>query len=149
MQDIGKIIVGIIIFLVLLSIPVIVSQASGNADYTPDPVLPTEEEVENFMESTGYFIGSAEYRCVESIEYMRVNHMKILYDWRAWAVRDDADGDEDISYYEDKDGNLWFMSLTETCLGCHTDRNVFCNQCHEYTATQPNCWNCHNDPEGS
>jgi hypothetical protein len=137
MQNFGKIITGIVIFLVLLAIPVIVTQASGNMDYVteselqlPDPSVATE--------------------CIESTEYMRVHHMDLLLKWRSWAVRDDSRGDENISYYTATDGDEWFMSLTETCLGCHDDRDAFCNVCHDYMAVQPNCWDCHNDvSEGS
>ena len=151
MQDLGKIIIGIIVFLVLLSIPVIVTQATGNADYVPDPQPPSQDVLDNFIAENYPDFTDYDSSCIESKEYMRLNHMNIIYDWRAWAVRDDADGDEDSSYYTSLDGKKeWFMSLTETCLGCHTDRDVFCNRCHEYTATQPNCWNCHNDvSEGS
>ena len=133
MQDFGKIIIGIIVFLVLLSIPVIVTQASGNADYVP--VLEYPE---------------GETECIEDTEYMRVHHMDLLIKYRSWAVRDDADTDDpgDV-YWTDKDGNVQPFSLTGTCLGCHGDRDTFCNVCHDYMAVQPNCWDCHVDTGGS
>lgn len=136
MQNSGKIIIGIIIFLAILSIPVIVTQVSGNANYVPDPQPPDEEVVEAFS-------GSTDYECMESTEYMRVNHMKLLLDYREWAVRDDNRSDPGDIYYIDANGNKKVFSLNGTCLGCHTDREVFCDVCHDYTATQLGCWDCH------
>jgi hypothetical protein len=133
MQDFGKIIIGIIVFLVLLSIPVIVTQASGNADYDPESKL--AESLESIEANS----------CINSnsAEYMRVHHSDLLYDYRTWAVRDDASGDTGDVYWTDEDGNKQLFSLNGTCLGCHTDRDAFCNVCHDYTAIQPNCWDCH------
>lgn len=130
MQDFGKIITGIIIFLVLLSIPIIVTQASGNADYVTEDelVLPDESVATECI--NGY-----------SAEYMRVNHMDLLFDYRAWVVRDDASGDPGMIYWPE--GTDQPFSLNGTCLGCHTDRETFCNVCHEYADVQPNCWDCH------
>jgi len=150
MQDKGKIIAGIIIFLALLCIPVMVSQASGNADYVPEPQI-NMDAINEFM-AENYPDVTYDNECVESTEYMRVQHMTLLFKWRSWTVRDDSRGDPGagVSYYTAADGQEWAMSLTETCLGCHTDRTVFCDLCHQYTATQPNCWDCHVDiPEGS
>jgi len=141
MQDFSKIVAGIIIFLVLLSIPVIVTQASGNSDYTPDPQVDMNV-VEDFI-ADNYPYMDYDGECVESTDYMRKNHWRLLFDWRAWAVRDDADGDKGVPYYTATDGDEWFMSLNETCLGCHNDRDTFCNQCHNYTGIRPNCWSCH------
>ena len=136
MQDFGKIVTGIIIFLVLLSIPIIVTQASGNADYvTEDELqLPDPEVVAEIS-------GATNYSCMESVEYMRVNHMDLLFEYRAWVVRDDANGDPGMIYWPE--GTDQPFSLNGTCLGCHTDRETFCNVCHEYADVQPNCWDCH------
>ena len=163
MQDFGKIVIGIIVFLALLSIPVIVTQASGNADYTtdselqlPDPAV-VSQFIENNVTGTAEQIQARENsdppQCIESTDYMRLNHMSLLLQWRTWVVRDDADNNQDDQvvksngdgdfYYIASDGTVWLMSLEGTCLGCHTDRTVFCNVCHNYTETTPNCWDCH------
>jgi len=146
MQDAGKIVIGIVIFLGLLTIPIWVTQASGNADYVPEPQVDMEV-VENFM-AKNYPDVVYDGECVESLDYMRVNHMKLLIDWRQWSVRTDTEGDPGVSYYTATDGTKWYMGFAKTCLGCHNDRDVFCNQCHDYTATQTNCWDCHSDPGG-
>ena len=122
MHDAGKILIGVIIFFVLATIPVWNSAASGKADYVPQPVTPDQPE------------------CIESGEWMTLHHMKLLDNWRQHVVR------EGESYYEASDGEDWFMSLTETCLGCHTSKADFCDQCHNYADVQPECWTCHNVP---
>ena len=38
------------------------------------------------------------------------------------------------------------MSLTNTCLGCHSNKAQFCDQCHNYLEVTPYCWDCHVDP---
>lgn len=159
MQDAGKVIGGIIVFLALLSIPIWVTQAAGNANEVANPVVDPEvvndfmaenypddvADYESFIESNENYDG-----CIESTDYMRLNHMKLLMNWRQWSVRDDTKGDLGVSTYTSEETGIeWFMSLTETCLGCHNDRDIFCNQCHEYTATQLGCFECHVEPEGN
>jgi hypothetical protein len=148
MRNPAKIIIGIIIFLALLSIPIWVTQASGNAEKVPDLTLPTKEAMEVVTGDPDYTGG-----CIEDTEYMRLHHMDLLYQWRAWAVRTDSDNDPGEVTWTDANGVKHVFSLDGTCLGCHTSREEFCNQCHDYTATQPGCWECHeelyNDSEGS
>jgi len=126
MYDAGKIIPGIIIFFCLMSFPIWFSVASGGINYTPEINLPVDEE-----------------QCVESTEYMRANHMNMLVDWREEVVRDN------LRTYTASDGKEYIKSLTDTCISCHSPKDKFCTQCHDYVATKPYCWNCHVDPEGS
>ncbi len=126
MYDAGKIIPGIIIFFCLISFPIWVSAASGNIDYVPELNLPADEE-----------------QCVESAEWMRANHMDLLIDWREEVVRDG------LRTYTATDGKEYVKSLTDTCIDCHSPKAEFCDLCHNYVASAPNCWNCHVDPEGS
>lgn len=124
MYDARKIIPGIIIFFLLISFPIWVSAASGEINYTPELTLPANEE-----------------QCVESVEYMRANHMYMLPNWREEVVRND------LRTYTNSEGKEYTKSLTETCLDCH-NKAEFCDQCHNYVGATPNCWNCHIDPEG-
>jgi hypothetical protein len=39
------------------------------------------------------------------------------------------------------------MSLTNTCLDCHPNKDTFCDRCHNYMAVSPYCWDCHIVPE--
>ncbi len=41
------------------------------------------------------------------------------------------------------------MSLTLTCLECHSNKDKFCDRCHDYLRVSPGCWDCHNVPKGA
>ena len=124
MYDAKKIIPGIVIFLCLITFPIWYSVASGNADYVPAPEIITAEE-----------------ECVEPTHYMRSDHNDLLNKWRESVVR------EGIRTYVAADGQEYEMSLTRTCLSCHSNKAEFCDQCHDYVGVTPDCWSCHNIPE--
>jgi hypothetical protein len=123
MYDKGKIIGGLVIFLCLITFPAWYVAASGKADYVPKPVPP-----------------AGETKCVESTEYMKEYHMQLLQSWRDQSVR------QGISKYTSSDGKTYEISLTGTCLKCHSNKTEFCDQCHAYSGVSPNCWECHNIP---
>jgi len=120
MYDKGKIITGVVIALLLATFPLSYLAASGDGGYVPDPVLPTDEE-----------------KCVETTEWMRENHMRLLDEWRNTVVR----GGDRI--YVASDGMEYDISLSGTCLECHTDKAEFCDTCHDFAAAEPSCWDCH------
>ncbi|MFC1939331.1 sulfate reduction electron transfer complex DsrMKJOP subunit DsrJ [Chloroflexota bacterium] len=124
MYDANKIVPGIIIFFILLTSPIWFTAASGKTTYTPQPQIVTEEE-----------------ECVQPTEWMRVNHMDLLIDWRETVVRTGN------RTWTASDGQEYNMSLTNTCLSCHSNKADFCDQCHNYAGVSPECWNCHNLPE--
>ena len=39
------------------------------------------------------------------------------------------------------------MSLTRTCMRCHTSEQKFCAECHDYAGAHLTCWDCHVKPE--
>jgi hypothetical protein len=82
--------------------------------------------------------------CVEATDYMIGNHMDLLNRWRDAVVRE---GEKE--YTSSSFGKTYVMSLTGTCLECHTDSEKFCNRCHDYADVQPTCWNCHVETRGS
>jgi hypothetical protein len=126
MYDTGKIVPGLVVFALLMTTPIWYSLATGGASKVPEPQLPANED-----------------RCVESTQWMRDNHMQLLEDWRQMVVR------EGLHTYTASDGTEYAISLTDTCLSCHSDKAAFCDTCHEYTGVSPNCWECHNVPEGN
>jgi len=73
---------------------------------------------------------------------MRKNHVDLLTRWRDWVVRDG-----DLEYVA-SDGKEYTMSLTQTCLECHSNKDKFCDRCHDYLRVSPRCWDCHNVPKG-
>jgi len=124
MYDSGKIILGLLIFLALLTSPLWYNAVSGQGSYTPDPKIIT-----------------AEKECVEAADFMKAKHMDLLDDWRDKVVR------EGVRIYEAENGNKYDMSLSRTCMDCHSNKSEFCDSCHHYAGIDPYCWNCHVEPE--
>jgi hypothetical protein len=119
-----KIIIGIIIFLLLITFPVWHNAMSGKTRYTPKPKIVTKEK-----------------QCIEQKQYMRDRHMDLLIDWRDTVVRNG------IRTYVASNGKKYTMSLTATCINCHSNKAEFCDQCHNYAGVTPYCWDCHNYPK--
>lgn len=124
MYDTGKVIVGILIFLGLFLYPFWRPVVMGKAG--PPPKL---EKAAKGKE------------CVESTEFMRKSHMKLLESWREAVVRDG------MRIYVNQAGKKYLMSLQNTCVDCHKSTEKFCDRCHNYVNTSPKCWECHIRPE--
>ena len=125
----GKyIITGLVLFVGLLTMPFWLNM--GKAAARPDPKVDTPV-IKQLKEK----------RCIESKEFMRTEHMQMLNDWRTWVVRDGTRG------YISTDGTQFNMSLQNTCMGCHSNKSQFCDQCHDYLAVKPYCWTCHIEPK--
>ena len=113
----------IAIFLVLLALPFVYNTISRGAA----PVLVPPP--------------GGEKQCVEPVEYMRKHHVEILKDWRDERVRDGK-----VAYVSST-GKSYTISLTGTCLGCHSNKAEFCDRCHNYLRVEPNCFDCHVVPK--
>ena len=124
MYDAKKIIIGLVIFLGLVTFPVWYGAINGQASSPPELEIVTDAE-----------------QCVESTEYMRSNHMELLTQWQQSVVR------EGERTYNANDGQRYDISLTGTCLDCHSNKDTFCDRCHDYTGVAPYCWECHIIPE--
>lgn len=122
MYDSGKVITGILVFVVLMTAPFWIN-AGARADF-PKLEMPATEK-----------------KCVESKDFMLANHMQMLENWRIEAVRDGQ------RQYVSTDGRTFDKSLTRTCLKCHENKKNFCDRCHAYTSVKPYCWECHVDPK--
>ena len=92
-------------------------------------------------------------RCIEKKEWMAANHMNLLKQWRKEVVR--SRGPE-AKPYESESGKEYAKSLTDTCMACHGKKDMLdgngdtsCTQCHNYAGIEPDCWNCHIEPEGN
>jgi hypothetical protein len=81
--------------------------------------------------------------CVESAEFMRTQHPKLLNDWRDNAVRDGK------TVYVSSSGKEYAMSLENSCLQCHSNRSEFCDSCHTYAEAKTYCWECHDASKGA
>lgn len=123
MSDTGKIVIGLIVFLILMTFPIWYNIVNG---VTPiqDPEIATQNV-------------PGKNQCVRPVEYMRAKHMNLLNQWRDEVVRR---GDR---YTEGPNGELIEKSLSNTCMDCHSNKENFCDRCHNAVAVDPYCWNCH------
>jgi hypothetical protein len=80
-------------------------------------------------------------QCVMDAAYMKGFHMDVLNDWRDVVVRDGK------RLHKTDDGRVYNMSLSKTCLDCHSNKEQFCDRCHNYMSVDPYCWSCHTIPE--
>lgn len=127
MYDGAKIVTGLVIGLGLLLSPYFYN--AGKASKAPEPELtPKAKEAKE---------------CVAPTPYMRNGHMQLLDRWRQDVVRD---GDR---WYKTSSGKIYNKSLQLTCMDCHSNKTKFCDQCHNYMAVSPYCWDCHIQPKES
>lgn len=124
MYDAGKIIIGLAVFIALASYPLWYDAARGDIPTSVDPKIIT-----------------AEKECVAPTEYMKANHMDLLNQWRDNVVR------KNIRVYTAESGRKFEMSLSHTCMDCHSNKSEFCDVCHNYAGVDPYCWDCHVEPE--
>lgn len=78
--------------------------------------------------------------CILPGKAMRADHMHILDEWREQVVRN---GERN---YVAPDGKGYNMSLSNTCLECHDNKEEFCDRCHSYASVRTYCWDCHVNP---
>jgi len=123
MKDKFKIIAGLIIFVVIVTFPIWFNM--GKAAPIPEPVLSAEAK--------------AAKECVRDTAFMKAEHMQLLDEWRDSVVR------EGKRIYVNSSGKEFNMSLSNTCLDCHSNKAEFCDRCHTYASSNPYCWDCHID----
>ena len=135
MNDKIKIITGLVIFAVIVTSPIWMNACK--AKDVPTPVLSAEAEAAKVK-------AGGEGGCVLPKAEMAKNHMELLDGWRNTVVREGQrvhlvknEAGEDVEFD---------MSLSNTCLSCHTNKAEFCDKCHDYASVNPYCWDCHVDP---
>lgn len=122
MYNKGTIIPGLVIFFVLVTSPIWYNGLEAGTP--PKPKLP-----ENAKE------------CVRSASEMRDIHMSLLNEWRDEVLRE---GDRVTVTV---DGKEYRKGLQLACMQCHTNKEEFCDSCHEYASVTPYCWDCHLTPK--
>lgn len=131
MYDSGKIIPGLLIFILMITLPIWYNNLIGNVGAAPtkDPNLVPE------MIQGAVFPNGQKHLPAEG---MRAKHMEVLK-----GIHVTAQG-----YNPVKDGQKPTMS----CIACHMDMSgknplQFCDSCHSYAGvTIPDCWTCHQKP---
>ena len=121
MNDKKWIISGIVVFVLIALFPFWYNRGKA----APAPKVELTEQAKAAKE------------CVRSTEYMRAEHMQLLDVWRHAVVR------EAERVYVNPSGKEFNMSLSNTCLDCHSNKAEFCDRCHNYASVRPYCWTCH------
>ncbi len=129
MRNKTNIVVGVLVFIIVMTAPIWLNFGKSAAADAPEVSLDTPTI--NAM---------SEKKCIYDTEYMRENHMEILHQWKVQVVRD---GNRTLVT---PDGRKFEMSLQNTCLDCHSNYDEFCKKCHDYNGVEPNCWTCHVNP---
>lgn len=127
MKNKGLIITGLVVFFIIALTPWWWNLVAGSKAEAPVPELTDKAR--------------AEKKCVESADFMKKEHMQLLDQWREEVVRHER------RTYVNSAGKSFDMSLTNTCLDCHSNKAKFCDTCHDYTSVRPYCWDCHNIPK--
>jgi hypothetical protein len=131
MNDKKWIVLGLIIFLGLFTFPLWYNMVIKVGKAAPAPKVVLTEKAK------------AAGACVMSKEYMTAEHMHLLDKWRLTVVRD---GERE---FVNPEGKAFDMSLSNTCLDCHSNTAEFCDRCHNYASVRPYCWDCHlENPKG-
>ena len=123
MSDKKLIITGLVIFLIIVTFPFWYNRGKA----APAPDLEYTEKAK------------AAKQCVRSTEFMKAEHMQLLDVWRESVVR------EGKRVEVSPGGKEYMMSLSNTCLDCHSNKAQFCDRCHDYASVRPYCWDCHID----
>lgn len=113
------IIPGLVLFLALVLSPFL--KGAGQAKY--------EIELEKVKTAK---------ECVLPVEQIRDTHMVLLNEWRDSVIRDGK------RVWKNDAGKEYSMSLTNTCMSCHENKDKFCDKCHNSVGVNPYCWTCHN-----
>ncbi len=123
MNDKGIIFTGVVVFLLIVAFPIWYNVGKAAP-------LPQVEYTDK---------AKAAGACVYEKEYMKREHMQVLDDWRHDVVRNGN------RVFVNEKGKEFNMSLSNTCLDCHSNKDKFCDRCHTYASVDPYCWDCHID----
>lgn len=122
MYNKGTIIAGLAIFVLFVTFPIWFNGL--DAGPLPKPELPP----------------GGEKLCVAPASEMRDSHMQLLNVWRDDVLRNSDRVSVTV------DGKEYRKGLQTACMQCHSNKEKFCDSCHEYVAVQPTCWDCHLTP---
>ena len=122
MYNKGLIISGLIIFVLLVTFPIWFNGL--DAGPLPKPELPP----------------GGEKQCVAPVAEMRDSHMQLLNEWRDDVLRNSDRVAVTVG------GKEYRKGLQTACMQCHSNKEKFCDSCHDYAAVQPTCWDCHLTP---
>lgn len=119
---------GLILFVVLFTFPVLMNLGKTALQTQPPPLLQDARAMQDLADKLG----------VKNEQEFREKHKQLLSEWKDTVVRDGK------RIYVNKDGREIPISLENLA-----SQPQYCNACHEYAGIdQPNCWTCHVQPKG-
>ena len=122
MYNKGTVIAGLALFVLFVTFPIWFNGL--DAGPLPKPELPPGGEKE----------------CVAPAAVMRDTHMQLLNVWRDDVLRNSDRVSVTVG------GKEYRKGLQMACMQCHTNKEKFCDTCHEYASVTPTCWDCHLTP---
>lgn len=142
MYDTGKVVIGLLIFVGIFTAPIWYGATFGQAQAEVELLDSIEGEcavVVDFQQAHGEAVPESRE---ERMRIARVEHMVLVDGWRDEVVREGARFRPTVA----EGGAHRTKSLSNTCLGCHTNKAQFCDRCHDNSGVAPYCWDCHVDP---
>lgn len=119
----GKIIASLIIFVGLFTVPFFYNLGKANAG----PEIDAQQ--------------LADFKNIEPSVNMIANHPQLFNQWRDELVRNGK------TVYINSEGKAIDINIEK--LEGADPSSQFCVSCHNYTAVDPTCWDCHIGPEGA
>ncbi|AFQ43618.1 sulfate reduction electron transfer complex DsrMKJOP subunit DsrJ [Desulfosporosinus meridiei] len=119
----GRIIASLVIFVGIFTIPFFYNLGKANAG----PEIDAKQ--------------LADFQSIEPSVNMIANHPQMFNQWRDELVRNGK------TVYVNSEGKEIDISI-ENLEGADPS-GQFCVSCHDYTAVEPTCWDCHSGPEGA
>ena len=114
---------GLILFVVIFTIPVLMNLGKTTVQTQPPDALAMQ--------------GLADKLGVKNEQEYREKHMQILSEWKGAVVRDGK------RIYVTQDGREIPMSMENLA-----SQSQYCNACHDYAGIEkPKCWTCHVAPD--
>ena len=108
MKDKKKILAGLAVFIAAITFPFWYNM--GKAAPAPELELTAKAKAAKV--------------CVMPTAYMKAEHMQLLDVWRHNVVRNGERA------FVNAEGKMFTMSLSNTCLDCHSNKAQFCDRCH-------------------
>ena len=140
MYDTGKVALGIFVFLAFMTFPIWYGAVRGEAQAEPSQMAEGRcAAAVDFVRAQG---GEVPEESEARARIARIEHMEVLDQWREEVVRQNKRHRADVG---PADGHR-SKSLSNNCLGCHTNKARFCDTCHTNVGVAPYCWDCHVDP---
>ena len=114
---------GLILFVLAFTFPVLMSLNKPAAQTQPPAIAQNEQALQELAQKLG----------VKNAEEFRAKHKQILAEWKDLAVRDGK------RIYISPDGREIPINLENLA-----NQPQYCNDCHNYVGIEkPSCWTCH------